>query len=289
MCPADGRWVEVGDGVLVRRHAELDLSVGLVLGDGACLVVDTRGDLVQGAELAAAVREVTRAPWTVVVTHAHWDHSFGTAAFLPADVWAHVDCRTELVAHGHDQRAAVAAEYVEAGRQADAEHVSAVEPVPPNRLLTDRAALAVGGRPVALAHFGPGHTGHDVVVHVPDAGVVFAGDLVEQGAPPAFEDSFPLEWPTAVNGILGLAPTVVVPGHGEPVDVSFVATQRAELAAVATLCADVIAGLRSFPDAVLRSPYPPNVFADAIARTPASHPEAAKPPIQGHHVRPNGR
>jgi glyoxylase-like metal-dependent hydrolase (beta-lactamase superfamily II) len=225
----------------------------------------------------------------VVVTHAHWDHSFGTAAFLPADVWAHVDCRTELIAHGYDQRAAVAADYAEAGRAAEAEHVSAVEPVPPNRLLTGRAELTIGGRLVALAHLGPGHTGHDVVVHVPDAGVVFAGDLVEQGAPPAFEDSFPLAWPATVDGIVGLAPRVVVPGHGAPVDVSFVTTQRDELTAVATACADMIAGRSSWADAVLRSPYPPNVLGVAIDRVRSTHPEAGKPPIQGHHVRPNGR
>ena len=39
----EGRWIEVADRVLVRRYAELDLSVGLVVGDGGCLVVDTAG------------------------------------------------------------------------------------------------------------------------------------------------------------------------------------------------------------------------------------------------------
>jgi hypothetical protein len=46
------RWLEIGDGVLVRRYAELDLSIGLVLGSTGCLVIDTRGDETQGAELA---------------------------------------------------------------------------------------------------------------------------------------------------------------------------------------------------------------------------------------------
>ena len=54
---------------------------------------------------------------------------------------------------------------------------------------------------VVLRHLGRGHTDHDVVAHVPDTGVVFAGDLVEQGAPPGFEDSYPLDWPAT----LGLA------------------------------------------------------------------------------------
>ena len=76
-----GGWIELADGVLARRYAELDLSVGLVIGDGGCLVVDTRSDPDQGAELRAAVREVTRKPCSVVLTHAHFDHCLGTAAF----------------------------------------------------------------------------------------------------------------------------------------------------------------------------------------------------------------
>ena len=83
----DGRWIEVGDGVLARRHTELDLTTGLVLGAERALVVDTRGDDQQGAELAEAIRAVTALPLTVVITHAHFDHCFGTAAFLPCPVY----------------------------------------------------------------------------------------------------------------------------------------------------------------------------------------------------------
>jgi glyoxylase-like metal-dependent hydrolase (beta-lactamase superfamily II) len=271
-----GRWLELGDGVFARRYAELDLSVGLVVGDGHCLVVDTRGDLVQGAELAAAVREITPAPWTVAITHAHWDHCFGTTPFLPSEVWAHELCHADLVASGARQRDDVAGMYREQGRTDAAERVAEVEPVLPDRLVTDRAELSIGGRPVVLAHFGPGHTDHDLVVQVPDAGVVFAGDLVEQGAPPAFEDAFPLAWPTALDGILGLAPRIVSPGHGEPVDPAFVVGQRAELAVVAALCDAVTAGRRSVTEVLGRSPYPDEVLRTAIDRTRSTRPDVAK-------------
>jgi glyoxylase-like metal-dependent hydrolase (beta-lactamase superfamily II) len=270
------RWVELGDGVLVRRYVELDLSIGLVVGDGACLVVDTRGDLVQGAELAAAVGEVTAAPWTVVLTHAHWDHAFGTASFLPSEVWAHENCFADLRTNGDRQRADTAAWYRQQGRAEDAERVTAVQPVLPDRLLADRAELTVGGRRVVLAHFGPGHTDNDIVVQVPDAGVVFAGDLVEQGAPPSFGDAYPLDWPTAVDGVLAMAPLVVSPGHGEPVAVDFVAGQRAELALLATLCTDVIAGRSGRQDVLRRSPYPESVVDTAIGRIRATRPGVAK-------------
>lgn len=270
------RWVEVADGVLVRRYTELDLSIGLVLGDGECLVVDSRGDVAQGAELAAAVREVTPSPWTVVLTHSHWDHCFGTASLLPSDVWAHEECRADLVAHGRAQRDSVVRWYVAQGRQADAERVAGVEPVLPDRVVSRRAGLVIGGRRVTLAYFGRGHTAGDLVAHVPDAGVVYAGDLVEQGAPPAFEDAYPQEWPGTVDGILGLAPAVVVPGHGEPVDSGFVAAQRAELAVMAQVSADLLEGRSDRRDALRRSPYPAEVLDAAVQRTCATRPEVGK-------------
>jgi glyoxylase-like metal-dependent hydrolase (beta-lactamase superfamily II) len=66
---------------------------------------------------------------------------------------------------------------------------------------------------------------------VPDAAVVFAGDLVEQGAPPSIgPDAHPSDWPSALDAILALNPAVVVPGHGDPVDAGFVRRQRDELA-----------------------------------------------------------
>jgi glyoxylase-like metal-dependent hydrolase (beta-lactamase superfamily II) len=161
-------------------------------------------------------------------------------------------------------------------RPADAEHVLAVRPVLPDRLVAGRAELTVGGRPVVLAHFGRGHTDNDLVVHVPDAGVVFAGDLVEEGAPPSFGDAFPLAWPATVDGILGLRPDVVSPGHGDPVDTAFVRAQRAELAVVAEVGTDVVAGRCGRRDALLRSPYPAGVLDTAIGRIRATRNESGK-------------
>ena len=84
-------WREVGDGVLVRRHASFDLNVGLVVGDGACLVVDTRCSLAEGRDLVDAVRRVTAAPWQVVATHAHFDHvGFAERARTELGVPVHV-------------------------------------------------------------------------------------------------------------------------------------------------------------------------------------------------------
>jgi glyoxylase-like metal-dependent hydrolase (beta-lactamase superfamily II) len=226
-------WQEVGEGVFVRRHAELDLNCGLVVGDGGCLVVDTRSHLGEAAELIDAVRAVTAHPWTVVNTHAHYDHCFGNAAFRPAKIWGSRGCAADLAATGERQRAAVIAQLRSDGAAADL--VAAAPIDPPDHLVYDVTVLDIGGREVVLRFLGRGHTDHDLVVEVEtsrEETVVFAGDLVEEGAPPAFEDAFPAEWPATLGRLHALARGPVVPGHGAVVDAAFVGAQREELLAV---------------------------------------------------------
>lgn len=264
-----GRWTELAGGVLVRRYVELDLSVGLVVGDEQALVIDTRGDFVQGTELADAVRQVTSLPWQVAVTHAHFDHCFGTAAFLPAPVRAHERCAAHLRRTAEAQRGEWVAHYRAEGRHETAEAIAATDPVLPDRQVRDEVELDLGGRHVRLLHPGRGHTDHDLVAHVPDAAVVFAGDLVEHGAPPAFEDSYPLEWPATAEGVLHLRPTTVVPGHGDPVGTGFAAAQRDELTSLADLCRKVASGSITESRALHHSPYPAETTLTALRRVTA--------------------
>ncbi len=83
----------------------------------------------------------------------------------------------------------------------------------PTHTVRTEAVLDVGGRQVVLRHPGRGHTDADLVVRVPDADLLVAGDLVEQAGPPAFEDSYPLQWPDALAELArSISPaTVVVP------------------------------------------------------------------------------
>ena len=262
------RWIEVADGVHVRRHEELDLSLGLVVGDDACLVIDTGGDEMQGAEWAAAVRTVTSLPWSVVLTHAHFDHAFGTSAFLPCAVLAHPNCVDELVVEGAEDKEKWSAHYDARNQPAIADAIRATRIALPNTLVTERTTVDLGGRIVEIEQFGRGHTDHDLVLRVPDADVVFAGDLVENGAPPAFAGSFPASWPTALAGLLDLTgpDTVVVPGHGEPVDAAFVAAQRADIAAVVGLVAAFAAGSVTLAEVLRDSPFPAEATRDALGR-----------------------
>lgn len=255
-----GGWREVGDRVFARRHPSYDLNVGLVVGDGGCLVVDTRASHAEARELADAVRRITPHPWVVVNTHAHFDHYFGNAVFLPAPIWGHARCAEAIVRHGEQHRRQAIAEF------GPEDELSQVVLTPPDRLFATSVSLTVGGRLVVLRHLGRGHTDNDVVVSVPEAGVVFAGDLVEHGAPPAFEDAFPLDWPGTVDALLRLVTGPVVPGHGDVVDRAFVAAQCAELAAVADLARRSFAEGRPACDVIAAAAYPPEVIRRALTR-----------------------
>ncbi|EHR60323.1 MBL fold metallo-hydrolase [Saccharomonospora cyanea] len=245
----NARWIELGDGVFTRRYEELDLSTGLVLGEQRCLVVDTRGDAEQGAELAAAVRGITPLPWTVVLTHDHFDHAYGVPAFLPCDVWAHPACWAELVRADRAARAGL--------------------PV------TDRVELDLGGRPVVLAHPGVAHSPGDVVVHVPDADVLFAGDLLEHVPGGTYSaESFGSDtaldaWPAALERLAAFGATTVVPGHGEPAGPDLVESCREGLLALRGLRRKVRAGELTEEQAVAHSPLPADVTLAALTKPPA--------------------
>ncbi|TYB51786.1 MBL fold metallo-hydrolase [Nonomuraea sp. PA05] len=254
------QWQEVGDRVYVRRHRSYDMNVGLVVGDGHCLVLDTRASHREAADLIDAIRTITAFPWTVVNSHSHFDHYFGNALFGGAEIWGHARCAEEIETDGEATRARLIERDPE--RREELEEVAIV---PPDHTFTVAASLDIGGRIVHLRHFGLGHSSNDVVAHVPDAGVVFAGDLVEEGAPPSFGGSYPLDWPGTVAAMLNEMPEpVIVPGHGAVVDRSFVLAQHDELALVAELAKRAhVEGLR---DVIRSFPYPEEVSRQAISR-----------------------
>lgn len=238
-------WQEVGDRVFVRRHVSLDLNCGLVVGEDACLVIDTRLHLREAADLIEAVRRITPHPWTVVNTHAHWDHCFGNAAFRPADIWGHRSAAADLRSSGERQRAAAVMFAQEAGRADIAAHLLAAPIDPPDRLVEEHTELTIGGRIIDLRFLGRGHTDGDLVVNVESGGdgsVLFAGDLVEEGNPPGFDDAFPLDWPGTLGRVHALARGPVVPGHGAVVDAEFVGRQRSDLLALDRVIRETLTG-----------------------------------------------
>jgi glyoxylase-like metal-dependent hydrolase (beta-lactamase superfamily II) len=245
-------WVEIGDRVFVRRYAFFDQNIGLVLGDGEALVIDTRATHAQAREILADVRELTATPVTVVVnTHGHFDHAYGNHVFRPARIWGHERCVTFMARTGEVRRAGIATEEPEL-----AADLLEVVIDPPDRTFSEAAAVEVGGRAVELRYLGRGHTDHDTVVSVPGADVVFAGDLVEGGAVPYFGDGYPLDWPATAEALAWLVTGTVVPGHGDHAGRAFVDEQASAVAALANLARRVHDRDLSLDDAVAQTPFP---------------------------------
>ena len=234
-----GRWREIGDRVFVRRNRTLDVNAGLVLGDERCLVIDTRSSEREGRELYKAVHAITGMPHVVALTHSHFDHCFGTSVFVEAqpdcEVWAHERCYADLAGAGIQQRLEISSWLRESGEEVLADELDEVDVVLPNRTMTEDVTIDLGGRQVLLHHPGRGHTDNDMVVEVPDCDITFAGDLVEQGAPPSFDHAYPLEWAPTLTRLLDRINGTVVPGHGDVVGLDFVVRQRTEIAEVADL------------------------------------------------------
>jgi len=255
-------WSEVGDRVFLRRYAFFDQEIGVIAGENELLLVDTRSTHVQAEEIRADLRALSPLPVGVVVnTHHHFDHSFGNHIFRPARIWGHVRCASRMRAIGPAELATLAAE-----SPALAADLPGVVIDPPEHTFHETAALDVGGRRVELRHLGRGHTDDDIVVLVPDTGVLFAGDLLEGGAPPYFGDGYPLDWPETVSRLLDLVRGPVVPGHGGVGDRTFVEDQLAALLAIAELGRRVHRAELAIGDAVAAGPYGPRASREPIER-----------------------
>ncbi|AWL38341.1 MULTISPECIES: MBL fold metallo-hydrolase [Streptomyces] len=229
----DFGWERLGNGTGRRRLPGWDATVALVAGADAALLYDTGSSLREGAELRAQAegllgRRVTH----IALSHPHFDHVLGTAAFAGAEVYGAVgtadllsrgaaELRADALRHGMDEH--------------DATSATDALVAPAHQVSGEWTLDLGGGLQVLLANVGPGHSRHDLAVLVPGSPVVvLCGDLVEEsGEPQAGPDAVPARWPAALDRLLELGgeDALYVPGHGAVVDAAFVRAQRVRLAA----------------------------------------------------------
>ena len=257
-------WSEIGDRVWVRRYEFADETVGVVEGAAGAVVVDTRASGAHARELQQDLRWLGAGPVVAVVnTHGHWDHAFGNETFLPAPIWGHVHCPDFMARTAEPMRALLLGMDL-TPQEADA--LRAVEVTPPSRLVESADRIDLGDRSVELVHLGLGHTDNDLVVRVPDAGALLAGDLVKQSGPPGFRDSFPIAWADTAGRLAELVEGPVAPGHGRVVDRAFVEAQAADLRLLAELLTAADDGSVAEAEVLARSPFPARATRQALAR-----------------------
>ncbi|WP_217170007.1 MBL fold metallo-hydrolase [Streptomyces sp. AC512_CC834] len=259
-------WERLAAGVGRCRLPGWDCTAGLVVGEDAALMVDAGSSLGEGARLRAGAQKLAgRRVTHLALTHPHFDHVFGAAAFAGARVYGAVGTGALFAPGGHG-REALCSDAVTEGLDARAAEEAADALVRVRHEVRGECALDLGGGlRVRLADVGPGHTGHDLAVLVRGPGcpdrvpgcpdrvpgspgrvpgspgrvpgspsVVFCGDLVEEsGEPQAGPDAVPSRWPAALDRLLELGgdDALYVPGHGAVVDAAFVRAQRDALAA----------------------------------------------------------
>ncbi|MGO4256795.1 MBL fold metallo-hydrolase [Marmoricola sp. RAF53] len=266
-------FTEVGDRVWVARYDWFDVNVTVVGGERGLVVVDTNASSAAARATLADLRRLSTGQVIAAVnTHVHFDHTFGNAVLAAegAELVAHEEAAAALPEHSATIRAEAAAE-----TDPRFDDWTATELAVPTRTFSSALTLDLGDRVLELIHPGRGHTAGDLVVRVPDADVLLAGDLVEESAQrtavPGFgADCFPMEWPTSLDLALTLttASTVVVPGHGAPVDRDFVHEQRAAIGVVAETIRD-LAGRGVPVGQALEAgdwPYPREELAHAVRR-----------------------
>ncbi|MFJ8827128.1 MBL fold metallo-hydrolase [Streptomyces sp. NPDC102467] len=231
-------WEELAPHVGRIRLPGWDCTTGLVVGEDAALLIDTGSSLREGVRLRGDVRRLLGPHGRVThiaLTHPHFDHVLGTAAFAGVEVYGAVGIDTVFAGGAEQLRASAVRHGLDPDAAAEAVDLLVT---PRHRVCGEWTLDLGGGVRVLLANLGPAHSGHDLTVLVPGAParpeIVFCGDLVEEsGEPQTGSDAAPRHWPAALDRLLSLGgeDALYVPGHGSVVNAAFVREQRATLAA----------------------------------------------------------
>lgn len=184
-------------------------NAGFIVGTNGVLVVDTFVDVAPARELLAEIRKVTNLPIRFVVnTHYHLDHTGGNAVFAEAGA--------TILAH-HNVRTWLRTENLKFfGANPKPENKARVESLTlPDEVYSDAVDIYLGSRLIQVRYM-LGHTGGDSVVMVPDANVVFGGDLVWQKHFPNLIDATTADWVKTLEKLLADHPSATfVSGHGD--------------------------------------------------------------------------
>jgi glyoxylase-like metal-dependent hydrolase (beta-lactamase superfamily II) len=205
--------------VIPNHRVQLVPNIGVIGGTEAVLVVETGIGTANAEEVLALASEVAGdRRLYLTTTHFHPEHAFGAQVFAGR--------ATYLVNRAQaDDLKTKGPGYLDMFRAFGgpiAERLDGVRLPIPDVVYDDGYDLDLGDRTVRLRPTGRGHTKGDQVVEVPDAGVLFTGDLAETGQfaifpwfPPYDTDVSGVRWLSVMDRLAATGPRVVVPGHGD--------------------------------------------------------------------------
>jgi glyoxylase-like metal-dependent hydrolase (beta-lactamase superfamily II) len=202
---------ELGEG-LYAYTAEGDPNTGVIVGDDACAVIDAQATPQMAQDVIARIRGVTQKPIKyVILSHYHAVRVFGASAYAGATIIASDATRALIAERGCADKASEMGRFPRLFQGA-----TTIPPglTWPHLTFAGEMTLFLGKREVKLAHIGRGHTAGDIIAWVPDAKVVFSGDLVEYRSACYCGDAHLADWPATLDRLAGLGARALVPGRG---------------------------------------------------------------------------
>ena len=201
---------EIGAG-LYAYTAEGDPNTGVIVGDDAVMVIDAQATPAMAADVIARIAKITDKPVKfVLLTHYHATRTLGASAFKGAEILASDATRHLIAERGKQDMDSEIGRFPRLFRS--------VEAIPgltwPTMTFPDQASVWLGRREVRIIHVGRGHTAGDVIAIVPDAGVVFSGDLVEYKSACYCGDAHFIDWLATLDHLAELQASALVPGRG---------------------------------------------------------------------------
>ena len=191
--------------------AEGDPNSGIIVGDDGVMVVDAQATPVMARQVIERVAKVTDKPIKyVLLTHYHAVRVLGASAFGGAEILASAATRALIEERGQPDMDSEIGRFPRLFR--------AVESIPgltwPSITFPDEMSVWLGRREVRIMHIGRGHTAGDVIAYVPDANVVFSGDLVEYHSACYCGDAHFTDWPATLDRLAEFSAAALVPGRG---------------------------------------------------------------------------
>lgn len=213
-----------------------EANAGLIVGDGAALLIDTFWDLATTRTMLAAMESITATTpiTTVINTHADGDHWWGNelisgAEFITSDASLHEMEHTKpqsMIMLGRMGQLLSTVGFIPGAgpvghwfkNMAAPYAFEDVTPTLPTRTFSGEMTLNIGGREIQLIEVGPAHTQGDLMVYVPDAQTLFSADVLFIDSTPVMWAGPTQNWIAALDRILVLDVTIIVPGHGPITD-----------------------------------------------------------------------
>lgn len=228
---------QIGTG-LYAYTAEGDPNTGVIVGDDGVMVVDAQATPAMADDVIARITKVTDKPVKyVLLTHFHAVRTLGASAFKGVDILASDATRGLIAERGKEDMDSEIARFPRLFRGA--------ETIPgltwPTITFPDQTSVWLGRREVRIMHIGRGHTAGDVIAIVPDAGVVFSGDLVEYKSACYCGDAHFTDWLATLDHLAELQANALVPGRGTALATTEMVKEGIELTSdfIATLYSSV--------------------------------------------------